>query len=394
MPHTPQPAVTAESPTPAPATRRHPAIRVLAVGGAGLQALEAMTRDPLEGVAFAAIHTDARAVAQCPLPEKILLGANLTRGLGTGGDPDLARAAAEVESTLLRELTATADLVIVVAGLGGGTGSGAAPVLARIARESGALVLALVALPFDFEGRRRQQQAQAALRQLKTSADAVLCLPNQKVARLLDENTSLLDTFRFTNDVLAAGLRGLWRLITRDGLINVDFADLCRVVRGRQAESCFATAEASGDNRARDVLDRLLASPFLDDGRLLATAQTLLVSLVGGPDLTLKDVSTAMEHLHRHCEQAQVVLGAAVDPAFAGRLEITLVATRKSDPDPNPNPTTEFNPPVSTFPTEPPDTPRAQPDPHPPSRYVAPPPQLSPEQAELRGRGDVAGGRV
>jgi len=313
--------------------KKAPAIRVVGVGGAGLNAVGHMMRAGLSGLSFAGAHSDARLLAQSTLPDQVLLGARLTRGLGAGGDPDIGRAAAEEDAERLRQLCGGCDLLVVVAGLGGGTGSGAGPVIAQLARESGALVLALVALPFDFESQRRQQQAQLALRHFKTASDAVICLPNQKVAQLMDENTALTDAFRITNDMLVQGVRGILHLVTREGLINVDFADLCRVVRGRQAESYFATAEARGESRARELLERLVSHPLLENGRLLSEADAVLVSLTGGPSLTLKEIRQVMEQINRACEGAQVVMGAAVDPALGDALTITLVATKRNPPE-------------------------------------------------------------
>ncbi len=394
--------MTTEIPSPAaaPAPKKTPAVQVVGVGGAGLQAVALMAQAGLSDLTFAGVHTDARLLAVSPLPRKLLLGASLTRGLGAGGDPDMARAAAEAEAAALRELCAGADLLLVVAGLGKGTGSGAAPVLARLARENGALVLALAALPFDFEGRRRQQQAEQALQQLKKAADAVICLPNQKVAGMMDENTTLVETFKFTNEMLVNGVRGLWRLVTRDGLVKADFADLCHVVRGRQAESCFATAEAMGENRAREVVEQVLASPMLDSGRLLAGADAVLVSLAGGADLKQKEVNQVMEQINRLCENADLIVGAAVDAEFAGRLSLTLVAARRSHPetapaDEAPPAPAEPVPPASEFPTG---EAALGADASVPARslqrYVPPPPDLTPEMAErLLNRQAGAGSR-
>jgi cell division protein FtsZ len=375
----------------APVPRKTPLIKVIGLGGAGLHALTHMSEAGLGEVAFAGAHTDARVLGQCGLAQTLLLGSELTRGLGAGGDPDIGRAAAESAAEQLRSLVAGPDLIIVVAGLGGGTGSGAAPVAARLARESGALVLALVALPFEFEGTRRQQQAQLALRQLKTASDAVICLPNQKIARLIDEKTTFLDALKISNELLAQGVRGLWRLITCEGLINVDFADLCRVVRGRQAESSFATAEAMGENRARELVAQLVGHPLLDNGRLLSEADAVLVSLAGGLDLTLKEVGQVMEQINRTCEGAQVVMGAAVDATFQNRLAVTLVATQRNPPnapgESAPESTgDEAEPPAAQFPTsaleiETQHLSRAD-TPRPPSRFVPPAPALSPEKVE------------
>lgn len=372
---------------------RRPRVKIIGVGGAGVQAVEHMQRTGLSGAALAVVHTDARLLAPSPIAEKLLLGVEVTRGL-KAGEPEIGRELAEAEAHQLRHLCEGVDLVLVLAGLGGNTASGAGPVLARVARENGALVLALVALPFEFEGRRRQQQAEAALRLLRTTADAVICLPNQKVASLLDEKTSLPEAMRIVNDLLAQGVAGLLRLLTRDGLIRVDFADLCRVVRGRQVESAFATAEASGEHRAREVVDRLVSSPLLDHGRLLAEAESMLVSITGGPELSLKEINQIMDQLHRLSDNAQVIMGADIDADLAGRVAVTLIAARR--------------------PAAPPDLPQAQPpaeaalleagslpsefaprdpagprpgtlDGRPPRtthHYVAPPPELTPQATE------------
>src|SRR2546427_482473 len=187
-------------------------------------------------------------------------------------------------------------------------GTGASPVLARVARETGALVLAMATLPFECEGARRQRQAQEGLEQLKEAADAVLCLPNQRVLKLIDDNTSLIETFKITNDLLAQGLRGIWRLLTRMGIINVDFADLCAVVRGQHAESAFACAEGRGEHRAREVVEKLLASPLLESGVVLNEAESVLVSIVAGSDLTMSEVNCVMSQINRACENAHIIM--------------------------------------------------------------------------------------
>lgn len=304
--------------------------KVIGLGGAGINAVNHMIRSDLRELPFLAMHTNARALAQAAVSDQVLFGLELMRGLGTGGDPDLGRAAASEETEKLKELISGTDLLFIVGGLGGGTTTGAAPVLARAAKETGALVLALVTLPFEFEGVRRQRQAQAGLHDLRLAADGVICLPHQKVVKLIDKNTSLLETFAITNEMLAQGVRGIWQMLTRHGLINVDFSDLCTVLRGRQAESCFATAEARGEGRAREVTDKLLASPLLEEGQMLAEADAVLVSLIGGPDLTMSDVNRVMEQINRQAEKAQVIMGAAILPECEGLIGVTLVAARRS----------------------------------------------------------------
>src|SRR6266404_703764 len=307
-------------------------LKVFGVGGAGGNAVDYMARQDFTGVNFMAVNTDAQALSQLKLTaaERMTLGAKLTRGLGTGRDPAMGRAAAEEDVEKLRALCSGADIVCVVAGLGGGTGTGAGPVLARLAKESGALVLGIVTLPFEFEGSRRQRQAQLGLREMKSEADGVICLPNQKVFKLIDENTSVNEALKITNELLAQGVRGIWRLLTQTGLINVDFNDLCAVLRGRHEESSLATVEASGENRAHEVIEKLTTHPFLECGQVLAEADAVLVSLAGGPDLTLTEVNRVMEQINRQCENAHIIMGAGIQEAFAGKLSVTLVASRQN----------------------------------------------------------------
>ena len=220
-------------------------------------------------------------------------------------------------------------MIFILAGLGGGAGTGISPVLARVAKEAGALVLGFVTTPFDCEGGRRQRLAQHGLAELKSAADGVICLPNQKVFKMIDENTSVLETFKITNDFLADGVRGVWRLLMHKGLIDIHFADLAALLRDRHGESCFAVAEAMGPTRSREVMDKLLAHPMLDGGQMLGETEAVLVSLIGGPDLTMAEVNRVMEQVNRQCEHAQVIMGAAIDEAFNERLAVTLIAARK-----------------------------------------------------------------
>ena len=204
----------------------------------------------------------------------------------------------------------------ILAGLGGGAGTGISPVLAGAAKEAGALVLGFVTTPFDCEGGRRQRLAQYGLAELKAAADGVISLPNQKVCKMIDENTSVLETFKITNDFLAAGVRGVWRLLMHKGLIEIHFSDLAALLRDRHGESCFAVAEAMGPTRSREVMDKLLAHPMLEGGQMLGESDAVLVSLIGGPDLTMAEVNRVMEQVNRQCEHAQVIMGAAIDGAF------------------------------------------------------------------------------
>ena len=317
--------------TPTSELRSTFSLHVIGVGGAGGNAVDHMSRTGLDGVRFFALNTDARALVACGADDKLVMGSRLNRGLGTGGDPDMGRAAAEQDLERIKGFCNGADIVFIVAGLGGGTGTGASPVVARAAREAGALVLAMVTLPFEFEGGRRQRQALNGLQALKAEADAVICLPNQKLFKMIDEHTNVVDTFNISNELLGQGVAGVWRLLTRTGLINVDFADLCAVTRGRHSESCFAAAEADGDNRSSQVMEKLLTHPLLDGGQMLSESSAVLVSLVGGPDLTMNEVNRIMEQINRHCENAHLIMGAAIDEALLGRVRVTLVASCGAD---------------------------------------------------------------
>jgi cell division protein FtsZ len=314
-----------------PATQPAVAIKILGAGGAGGRLLEALAaRDP--GLPLVALNTDASALAALSVPRKILLGRESTRGLGAGGDPERGKAAVDEVVEELESVCRGAGVVLVLAGLGGGTGTGAAPVLARAAKTAGAVALAVVTLPFEFEGSRRQRQALAGLDRLKAAADAVICVPNQSLFRLVERQATLLEGFRIINGLICDGVQGIVRLLTRRGLLNIDFADLRNLVQGRQAESCLAAAEAAGPNRAAEVADRLINHPLLDEGEALDAADAVLVSLVGGPDLTMAAVNEVMDRLNRRCEGAQVLIGAVIDPEFADRLAVTLVTAQHAGP--------------------------------------------------------------
>jgi len=304
-------------------------IKALGIGGAGCNAVNHLASEALPGLSFAVMNTDGAALARSAVETRLVLGAKSTRGLGAGGDPQLGQAAAEEDTASIRALCEGADIVFVIAGLGGGTGTGASPVVARLAKEAGALVLGIVMLPFDCEGLRRQRQATIGLHELKGMADGVICLPNQKVFKLIDEKTSLLEAFHLTNELVAQGVRGIWRLLSRPGLINVDFADLCAVTQGKHSESALATVEGKGENRTREVIDKLLGHPLLDGGQALTEAAGVLVSIAGGPDMALADVNRIMEQINRQCEQAQLIMGAAVEDELRERLVVTLVASRR-----------------------------------------------------------------
>lgn len=355
-------------------------IKVIGMGGAGISAVEQMARMDLMGLEYLVVHSNSRELESSSIATKLLLGVKRTRGLGCGGDPDLGKAAAEDEFDQLKTLCDWTDLVVIVCGLGGGTATGAAPVLARAARETGALVLGLVTLPFEFEGNRRQRQAQAGFQLLKAAADGVVCLPLPRAVKVIDENTSLQETFALTNEMLAQAVKGISQMLTRPGLINVDFADLCSVLRGRHAESYCASAQAKGEGRSREVVEKLKANPLLEEGHALADADALLVNLVGGPDLTMADVNRIMEQINRQAENAHLILGAATDPALIGCIQLTVIASRhcakaaaQTEPEPD-EPTGSEQSDLTA------QLLGAGQSSRPASRFVAPPPALPPEK--------------
>lgn len=305
-------------------------LRVIGLGGAGCHIAETLHGVGLGGDAdFFAINADSQALEDCRVENKFALGSKVTGGLGTGGEPDRGRVAAMEDIEDLESLCKDCDLIFLIAGLGGGTGTGAAPLIAAAAKKAGALVLAVVTLPFDCEGTRRREQAAAGMHELQKTADGVICLPNQMVFKLINGKTTLVETFKTTNEYVAQGVRAIWKLVSETGLINVDFADLCALIRGREANSSFATVEASGPHRVRDAVDRLLNHPLLGEGETLPEAEAVLVSLCGSSDLSMADVDRVMELLTRNCGNAQIKLGAAVDDSMGDRISVTLVAASK-----------------------------------------------------------------
>ncbi|HEY1788853.1 MAG TPA: cell division protein FtsZ [Verrucomicrobiae bacterium] len=317
-----------------PATAIEPratrSIKIFGVGGAGVIMGETLNHGEFSSADFAVIDTDATSLAASSATIKVHLETKLLRGLGTGGDPERGHALAEEQFATLKSACEGAEVIFILAGLGGGAGSGVSPVLARAAKEAGALVLAFVTLPFLCEGNRRCEQASAGLERLKAVADGVICLPNQKAFKLIDENTSVLETFRITGGLLVEGVRGVWQLLTRPGLIQIHFDDLCGLVRDRHSESAFAFVEASGPARSREIVEKLLAHPLLDEGRALAGASAVLVSLIGGKDLAMGEVNRVMEKINSHCEGAKVIMGAAIDAGMANKLSIVLIAAKNA----------------------------------------------------------------
>jgi len=308
--------------------------KVFGVGGAGCNAVNQLAgaiagnpEHPLTGIDLVAVNTDLQALADITGAEKLQIGSAITRGLGAGGDVELGLRAAQQDTERLEMVAQNTGIVFVVAGLGGGTGTGAAPVVARVAKEQGALVLAFAMLPFAFEGDRRRQQAIAGLEQLKAQADAVICIPNDKLFKVAGENAQALDAFQRGNDLIATGVQAFWQLLSRKGLINLDFADLRAALGTKHSDGIFSFGTATGNEKARDAVKALMENPLLDGGEILGKADAVLVSVLGGPDMTLADVQRAVEPISRIASRSRVTMGAAIDEAHRDRLTITVIAT-------------------------------------------------------------------
>jgi cell division protein FtsZ len=307
-------------------------LKIFGVGGAGGHAVariaETRSQDShiLESVDLIAINTDLQALNEINGAERVAIGAAVTHGLGAGGETEIGARAAQHDAERIEALTQGADVVFITAGLGGGTGTGACPVIARAAKEQGALVLAFVALPFSFEGERRKQQALSGLEQLKAQADAVICIPNDKIFRIAGADASVVDAFKQADENIILGVQAIWQLLSRRGLINLDFADLRATLGSKHCDGLFSYGHAEGANRARDAVKALLENPLLDGGDVLAKAEGVLVSILGGPDLTLADVQKTVEPISRQASRAHVIMGAAIDESYRGKLSVTVVA--------------------------------------------------------------------
>lgn len=304
-------------------------IRVVGIGGAGCNVVDRLVLDGMPGVQLVAANTDLQALSGCMAPDRLQLGRRLTRGLGAGGDPRRGREAAEEDRDAIRAMLAGSDIVFLVAGLGGGTGTGGLPVVADIAREEGALTIAFVTEPFAFEGEKRRAIALQGLAEAREKADAVFPVPNDKLFGAIEATTTVLDAFRRADTELCEGIRAIWRLLTRPGLVNVDFADVRTVLCGAESGSLFVSAEGHDPDKVRQALARLASSPFIERGDALPEANRVLLSFVGGPDLTLEEVYRAVEELGRMIRpDALVIMGAGVDEEYGGRFALTLLAAR------------------------------------------------------------------
>jgi cell division protein FtsZ len=303
-------------------------IKIVSVGGAGLSVLDRIVLDGLERADVVAVNTDVQSLASSVAPHKVQLGRTATRGLGTGGDPELGYEAAVESAEEIREALAGARMIFICAGLGGGTGSGAAPYVAQLAREAGSLVVAFATLPFGFEGKRRGAQAQEALGRLNEIANAVICFENDQMGDIVAPKAGIHQAFAAADITISQSVRSIVNLIQRPGLIRIGFDDLLAALRSRNGRCLFGFGESDSDNRAHDALTQALKNPLMDRGRMLGDATRVLVQVAGGPSMTLSEVEILMQELGRHVnEETQILFGTAVDGRMGDRLSVTIISS-------------------------------------------------------------------
>ncbi len=301
-------------------------IKVVGIGGGGGNAVNHMVSNHIDGVEFLCANTDAQALKSIHARSVIQLGSALTKGLGAGANPDIGRQAALDDRERIQEVLDGADMVFITAGMGGGTGTGAAPVIAEIAKEAGILTVAVVTKPFAFEGRKRRQIAEKGIEELGQFVDSLITIPNDKLLPVLGKDVSLMNAFAAANDVLLGAVRGIADLITRPGLINVDFADV-RTVMAEMGMAMMGTGVASGENRAREAAERAIASPLLED-TCLQGARGILVNITGGLDLAIGEFDEVGSKIKEFAsDDAVVVIGTVIDPDLQDEVRVTVVAT-------------------------------------------------------------------
>jgi cell division protein FtsZ len=301
-------------------------IKVIGVGGGGGNAVNTMIREKLSGVEFIAANTDAQALKATLAPHKIQLGATLTKGLGAGANPEVAREAATQDTQQISELLDGSDMIFVTCGLGGGTGTGAAPVIAKIAKSMGILTVGVVTKPFIFEGKRRRRQAEQGLQEMKESVDTLITIPNQRLITLATEQMTLLDAFRKVDDVLLSAVKGISDLINIHGMVNVDFADV-RTVMSEMGMALMGTGEARGDNRAVIAAQNAIASPLLEDVSIDG-ATGILINITGTSSMTLYEVNAAASLVQEAAhEDANIIFGSVIDDTLGEKIRVTVIAT-------------------------------------------------------------------
>jgi cell division protein FtsZ len=319
----------AMEPAPVPDLTRGPVLRVVGVGGGGVNAVNRMIEAGVEGVEFIAVNTDVQSLEQSSATSIVHIGAGVTRGLGSGSDPDLGRQAALADFDYLKGLLKGSDMVFIAAGAGGGTGTGAAPVVARISREVGALTVGIVTKPFSFEGSRRSEQAATGIEELSREVDTLIVIPNSRLLSVLDKSTSMVEAFRVADDVLRQGVQGISDLVTLPGLINLDFADV-RTIMSHAGQALLGIGMATGEQRALEAAQRAVASPLLETS--VEGARSILLSITGGRDLSLWEVNEAAKAVSEAAHpDANIIFGAMIDEKVSDQVWVTVVATGYGD---------------------------------------------------------------
>ncbi len=299
-------------------------IKVIGVGGGGCNAVNRMIEAGLSGVEFFAVNSDVQALRNTLTENTIQIGTNLTRGLGAGANPTVAREAAEDSREDLAMVIEGADLVFITAGMGGGTGTGAGPVIADIARETGALTIAVVTKPFAFEGRKRMQVAENGIAELEQKVDTLITIPNERILQVIEKRTPLNEAFSYADDVLRQGIQGISDLITQPGLINLDFADV-KTVMSDAGSAMMGIGDGSGEHRAADAAQKAIASPLLET--TIEGARGVIFNITGGPDMAMYEVNEAAEMISRAVDNdAQIIFGASIDPTMSGKVRVTVLA--------------------------------------------------------------------
>jgi cell division protein FtsZ len=303
----------------------HPVIRVVGVGGVGVNAVNRMVEAELEGVEFLAVNTDLQSLQQSTADITVHIGATITRGLGAGANPDLGRSAAMEEYDKIKSLLKGSDMVFIAAGAGGGTGTGAGPIVARIAREVGALTVGIITKPFGFEGTRRRELAESGVQTLADEVDTLIVVPNNRLLSVLDKQTSMMDAFQVADDVLRQGVQGISDLVTLPGLINLDFADV-RTIMSQAGAALLGIGMGTGDKRAIEAASAAVSSPLLETS--MEGARKILLSITGGPDLSLFEVNEAAKAVSEAAHpDANIIFGAMVDENLTEEVWVTVVAT-------------------------------------------------------------------
>lgn len=301
-------------------------IKVIGIGGGGGNAVEHMMAEQIEGVEFVCANTDAQALGRSSAPTIIQLGEEMTKGLGAGANPEVGREAAQENVDRIREVLADTDMVFITAGMGGGTGTGAAPIFAEVAKEMGILTVAVVTRPFAFEGRKRQEVADKGIENLGKFVDSLITIPNNKLLSVLGKNITLLNAFKAANNVLLGAVQGIADLITRPGLINVDFADV-RTVMSEMGMAMMGTGMSSGENRAREAAEAAIASPLLEDIDFTG-ARGVLVNITAGVDMSIGEFEAVGDAIKSFAsDSATVVVGTVIDPEMTEELRVTVVVT-------------------------------------------------------------------